>query len=68
MTVGNLPLSEIIKARDYALAIVAKPSLGNIGSILVTAAALASASSAINATLYGTARASYMVAKYGQLT
>ncbi len=67
VTVGNLPLSEIIKARDYALAMAAKPSLGSIGFILVTAAALASTSSAINATLYGTARASYMVAKYGQL-
>jgi len=67
VTVGNLPFNEIIKARDYALAMAAKPSLGSIGFTLVTAAALASTSSAINATLYGTARASYMVAKYGQL-
>ncbi len=67
VTVGNLPYDVIIKARDYALAMAAKPSLGEVGFVLVAAAALASTSSAINATLYGTARASYMVAKYGQL-
>ena len=67
VTVGNLPYNVIVKARDYALAIAAKPSLGEIGFWLVTLAALASTSSAINATLYGTARASYMVARYGQL-
>lgn len=67
VTVGNLPYDVILKARDYALAMAAKPSLGQAGFVLVAAAALASTSSAINATLYGTARASYMVAKYGQL-
>ncbi len=67
VTVGNLPYDVIIKARDYALAVAAKPSLGEVGFWLITFAALASTSSAINATLYGTARASYMVAKYGQL-
>ncbi len=67
VTVGNLPYDVIIKARDYALAVAAKPSLGEAGFWLITFAALASTSSAINATLYGTARASYMVAKYGQL-
>ncbi|AGK61603.1 amino acid:proton symporter, ABT family [Archaeoglobus sulfaticallidus PM70-1] len=67
VTVGNLPYDMIIKARDYALAAAAKPSLGEAGFWLITLAALASTSSAINATLYGTVRASYMVAKYGQL-
>jgi len=67
VTVGNIPLNEIVNARDYALAIAAKPSLGEFGFILVTFAALASTSSAINATLFGTARVSYMVAKYGEL-
>ncbi len=67
VTVGNLPYDVILRARDYALAMAAKPSLGQVGFVLVAAAALASTSSAINATLYGTARASYMVAKYGQL-
>ncbi len=67
VTVGNLPYDTIIESRDYALAVAAKPSLGDAGFWLITFAALASTSSAINATLYGTARASYMVAKYGQL-
>ncbi len=67
VTVGNLPFSEIISARDYALAEVARPALGLLGFVLVAIAALVSTSSAINATLYGTARASYMVAKYGEL-
>jgi hypothetical protein len=67
VTVGNLPYDVIVKARDYALAVAAEPSLGKTGFWLITLAALASTSSAINATLYGTARASYMVAKYGEL-
>ena len=62
------PLSRdvIERARDYALAILVRPVLGEAGTMLVVAAALASTSSAINATLYGTARMSYLVAKYGE--
>ncbi len=67
VTVGNLPYDVIIKERDYALAAAAEPSLGKSGFWLVSLAALASTSSAINATLYGTCRVSYMVAKYGEL-
>ncbi|WP_048093644.1 amino acid permease [Geoglobus acetivorans] len=67
VTVGTLPLETIVRERDYALSAVAEPALGSLGFWLVTFAALASTGSAINATLYGTARASYMVAKYGQL-
>ncbi len=67
VTVGTLPFEKIVLARDYALAAAAEPALGRAGFLLVTLAALLSTSSAINATLYGTARASYVVAKYGQL-
>ncbi|NOZ82416.1 MAG: amino acid permease, partial [Euryarchaeota archaeon] len=67
VTIGTLPFDAIVRARDYALAAAAKPALGELGFLLVTLAALVSTSSAINATLYGTARASYVVAKYGQL-
>ncbi len=67
ITVGTLPYEKVVEARDYALAIAAEPSLGQLGFWFVTFAALASTSSAINATLYGTARASYMVAKFGEL-
>ncbi len=65
--VMNLTWQEVVKYRDYALAVAAKPALGELGFVLVGIAALASTASAINATLYGTARISYVVAKYGQL-
>ncbi len=64
---GILPPEQVVKYRDYALAVVAEPKLGHAGFLIVSLAALASTSSAINATLYGTARISYIVAKYGEL-
>ncbi len=67
VAVGTLSYDDIVGSRDYALAVAAEPSLGKAGFWLITFAALASTSSAINATMYGTARASYMVAKYGEL-
>ncbi len=63
---GTLSPREIAEARDYALAVVAEPVLGAAGFYMVVAAALASTGSAINATLYGSARVSYVVAKYGE--
>ncbi len=67
VTVGNLPFKEIVEARDYALAAAAKPFLGEAGFTLIAIAALLSTGSAINATLYGSARVSYVIAKYGEL-
>ena len=67
VTVGNLNVSDIIAAKDYALAESAKPFLGYGGFILIAIAALLSTSSAINATLYGTAKVSYIIAKDGEL-
>ncbi len=67
VTVGNLPLDNIIAAKDYALAEAARPFLGSIGFALIAIAALLSTGSAINATLYGTARISYIIAKEGEL-
>ncbi len=67
VTVGNLAVNNIIAAKDYALAESAKPFLGTGGFILIAIAALLSTSSAINATLYGTARVSYIIAKDGEL-
>jgi len=64
---GNLPASKIIDAKDYALAMAAKPFLGTIGFKIIAIAALFSTSSAINATLYGGANVSYMIAKEGEL-
>jgi amino acid transporter len=67
VTVGNLPLDKIVAAKDYALAAAASPFLGQIGFVLIVIAALLSTASAINATLYGTARFSYLMARYGEL-
>jgi amino acid transporter len=67
VTVGNLPVDKIVGAKDYALAEAARPFLGNAGYILIAIAALLSTASAINATLYGAARLSYIIAKDGEL-
>ncbi len=67
VSVGNLPVAQIVKAKDYALAAAAKPFLGSAGFTLIAIAALLSTFSAINATLYGSARLSYVIAKEGEL-
>ena len=67
VTVGNLPLSKIEAAKDYALAAAAKPFLGHFGFVLVAIAAVLATCSAINATLYGSTRVSYIIAKDGEL-
>jgi hypothetical protein len=67
VTVGNLPVAQIVDAKDYALAEAARPFLGSFGYLLITVAALLSTLSAINATLYGAARLSYTIAKDGEL-
>jgi hypothetical protein len=67
VTAGNLSISQIVAAKDYALAEAAKPFLGNTGYTLIAIAALLSTGSAINATLYGAARISYIIAKDGEL-
>lgn len=65
--VGNLPVSQIVAARDYALAVAARPAMGAVGFILIAVAAMLSTASAINATLYGAARVNYVIAKDGEL-
>ena len=67
VTVGNLPVNNIVEAKDYALAFAAKPFLGQFGFVLISIAALLSTASAINATVYGSARLSYIIAKDGEL-
>ena len=67
VTVGNLPLQEIVDPKDYALAAAAKPLMGGAGFTLIAIAALLSTASAINATLYGAARLSYIIAREGEL-
>lgn len=67
VAVGSLPIAKIVAAKDYALAAAASPFLGRTGFVLISIAALLSTLSAINATLYGTARLSYTIAREGEL-
>jgi amino acid transporter len=67
VTVGTLPVASIVGAKDYALAEAARPSLGQSGFLLIAIAAMLSTASAINATVYGAARLSYVIAKDGEL-
>jgi len=60
VAVGSLAPDEIETAKEYALAQVARPALGETGVILVDSAALLATSSAINSTLFG---ASHMIAE-----
>ena len=65
--IGNLRIEEIVAAKDYALAAAAKPFLGQFGFRLIAIGALFSTASAINATLFGAANVSYMIARDGEL-
>jgi len=67
IVVGNLPIPALINARDYALAQAAQPFLGVMGFKIIAIAALFSTASGINATLYGGANMSYMLARDGEL-
>lgn len=68
VTVGTLPVTTIVNAKDYALAEAARPFLGVSGFLLIAVAAMLSTASAINATVYGAARLSYVIAKDGELS
>jgi hypothetical protein len=67
VSVGSLPVSSLVNARDYALAEAARPALGTAGFTLIAIAALLSTASAINATLHGTGRLTYSIAKSREL-
>ncbi|NOY37722.1 MAG: amino acid permease [Chlorobi bacterium] len=67
ITIGNLPLPEIIKAQENALAVAARPFLGDFGFLLISIGALFSISSALNATIFGGANIAYSLAKDGEL-
>jgi amino acid transporter len=67
VTVGNLTFEEAKSAQDYVLAKAAEPFFGHIGFVIIGVAALLSTASAINATLYGSGRTSYLIAKFGEL-
>jgi amino acid transporter len=56
VAIGNLTRDQIMEAEEYVLAVAAKPSLGEAGTVLVGIAALLATSSAINATMFGASR------------
>jgi amino acid transporter len=65
--VTNVPLHVLKGLGDSALAVSAKPSLGQAGFRLIAIAALLSTASAVNATLFGSANVGYQIAKNGGL-
>jgi uncharacterized protein len=67
VVVGHLPFTTVTADSDYALAVAAKTFLGRAGFLMIVVAALLATSSAINATLYGSGRLTYVVAKTGEL-
>ena len=64
---GNLPLKEVIAAKDYALAEAARPVFGEWGFKIMAATALLATASAINATLFSVTQIGYTMAKEGNL-
>ena len=64
---GNLPVDEVIAAKDFALAQAALPVFGSFGFTVVTITALVATSSAINANLYAVTNVTYQLAKDGEL-
>jgi len=67
IAIGTVPEDQLMTAKDYALAVAAKPALGQLGFTLVAVAALLATFSAINATIYGNARLGYIIAEKGEL-
>lgn len=67
VVVGSLAPSQVVSAQDFALAEAARPSLGQLGFTIVGIAAVLATLSAINSTLYGSARLSYTIATEGEL-
>lgn len=67
VTVGTLPFKEIASAKDYVLAKVAEPILGQIGFTVMAITAMISTFSAINATVLGSSRVNFDIAKEDEL-
>jgi uncharacterized protein len=63
VAVGNLTATQIQTKGEYALAVAAQPVLGRFGFLLIGLGALLSTASAINATLFGTARLGRVMAQ-----
>jgi len=64
---GNLPVSRVVDAKEYALAEAARPAFGIAGFTIVAVMAMISTASAINAGLYAATNVTYQLAKDGEL-
>lgn len=64
---GNLDINVILESEEYVIAKAAEPFLGETGFIIMAIAAMFSAASAINATLYAPCYMVCETAKAGQL-
>ena len=64
---GNLTPTQVVDAKEYALARAAEPFLGQVGFTVMALAALLSTASAVNASLFGGAKVSYRMAQIGEL-
>ena len=62
VALGNLTPEQVAKDQEYVLAVAARPTLGEAGFVLIGIAALMSTASAINATLFGSARLAMVMA------
>ncbi len=62
-----IPIENIIRDKEYALAAGAGNILGNIGSYIVILAAILATSSAISGTVFGSSRQMAVIAKDGYL-
>jgi hypothetical protein len=67
VAVGNLTLAQVEHDKEYVLAVAARPVFGATGFALIGFAALLSTASAINATLFGSARLAMTMAKQDAL-
>lgn len=67
VTLGNLSVEEISKAKENALAVAAKPFFGQTGFLLLSVGALLSLASSLNASIFGGANIAYSLAKNGHL-
>ncbi len=66
-TVMLIGADQVVQYKEVALAIAGEKAFGTAGLIIVTIAAAFSTGSAINATLFATARLTYKVAEDGEL-
>ncbi len=64
---GSMPAEQIMAAREFALAEIARPAFGSLGFHLVAAVALVSIASSINAALYASTNVAWQLARYGEL-